>query len=289
MPATRRPTKVTHRRQRPTRTGGSSTSVNAVNYQRPQIVIKPEDLADFNESVNWLIYGNSGVGKTVFSSFAPNAYFLSTEKGVIAAKRAGSKAKLIRALDWDHVEAGIEWADANLTRNNWLIVDSLSKMQYLLLYWWLGIQNAENAARDIDIPQIQDHQKWQNMFLRFVHHLMLADYNVIFTATSMHKEDPEGETLVLPAIVGKDYTISNTVCADMDIVSCLRVRVRTDIDDPREAILYNDTFPPYFAKDRFQALPRWESIPDGEYDIIEDMINDIMKVSPEERRAAKAS
>jgi hypothetical protein len=235
-----------------------------------------------------LVFGNSGVGKTVFASFAPNAYFLSTEKGVVSAKRVGSKAKLIRAMDWDHVEAGLEWADANLGMDDWLIVDSLSKMQTLLIQWWLRIQNAENASRDLDIPQIQDHQKWQNMFLRFVSHIVLADYNAIFTATAMHKEDPEGETLVLPAIVGKDYTIANQVCADMDIVSCLRVAPRDNIDDPRQAILTNDTFSPYFGKDRYRALPRWEMIEDRHFNVIEGMIEDILTMSPEERKAAKA-
>jgi hypothetical protein len=84
----------------------------------------------------------------------------------------------------------------------------------------------------------------------------------------------------------------------MDIVSCLRVKKRSDMDAPRESILINDTFPPYFAKDRFNVLPRWETIPDGEvaegddtegrYDSIAGMIEDILATSPEERKAAKA-
>jgi hypothetical protein len=170
-----------------------------------------------------------------------------------------------------------------------MIVDSLSKMQELLILWWLKVQNQENQARDIDIPQLQDHQKWQRMFTRFVSRMVDAQYNVIFTATSMHKEDPEGETLVLPAIVGKDYTIANNVCADMDIVSCLRVAPRNNIDDPRRAIITNDTFPPYFGKDRFRALPRWEMIEDGDFKAIRGMIEDIMTMPPEMRQAAKAN
>jgi AAA domain-containing protein len=283
---TRRPTRKPARR--PARKPQTRGNIHAVQYDRPRIVVEPEGLQDFNESIKWLVYGNSGVGKTVLASFAPNAYFLSTEKGVVSARRVGSPAKLIRAMDWDHIEAGLDWADEHLTRENWLIIDSLSKMQTLLLRWWLQIQNSENAARDIDIPQIQDHQKWQNMLLRFVSRIVDAEYNAIFTATSMHKEDPEGESLVLPNIVGKDYTISNNVCAEMDIVSCLRVAPRENVNEPRQAILTNDTFPPYFGKDRFRALPRWEMIEDGAFDVIQDMIRDIMKLSPEERQAAKA-
>ena len=166
-------------------------------------------------------------------------------------------------------------------------------MQELVIRWWLGIQHEENEARDLDIPQLQDHQKWQRMFLRFVNHIIDAPYNSIFVATSMRKEDEEGDDLVLPNIVGKDYAIAQNFCADMDIVSCLRVQKRANIDDPRRAMLINDTFPPYFAKDRFNVLPRWESIPDGKegdgsYDLIIDMVNDILALAPEERKSAKA-
>lgn len=273
--------------------GEVSTSVANALRNRPKITVNPEELSDFNESYNWCIYGDSGVGKTVFASFAPNGWILSTEKGVMSAKRVGSRAKLLRAPTWDHVEASIGWADKNLTDKDVLIVDSVTKMQELLIRWWLGIQHEENEARDLDIPQIQDYQKWQRMFLRFVNHIIDAQYNSIFVATAMRKEDEEGDDLVLPNIVGKDYAIAQNFCADMDIVSCLRVKKRSNIDDPRESIITNDTWPPYFGKDRYNVLPRWETIPDGQdddgrYDLIADMIEDILALSPEERKAAKA-
>lgn len=284
-PTTRRPTKRPQKRA-PSRS--STSNVRALRIARPQIEVVVESLADFNESINWLLYGDSGVGKTVLASFAPRAIFLSTERGVVSAQRVGSTARLIRAPDWEHVEAGLDWADIHLTMDDWMIVDSLSKMQELLILWWLKVQNMENEARDLDIPQLQDHQKWQRMFTRFVSRMVNAQYNVIFIATSMHKEDAEGDDLVLPAIVGKDYTIANNVCADMDIVSCLRVAKRQNLDDPRQAIITNDTFPPYFGKDRYRALPRWEVIEDGDFDVIEDMIEDILAVPPDIRKAAKA-
>lgn len=297
MAGTRRPSAPRRRARSGTArgNGGGGDNVASVTaiHNRPVITVNAEDLSDFNESFNWCIYGDSGAGKTVFASFAPRGYVLSTEKGVVSAKRVGSKAKLLRAPTWDHVEASIEWADKNLTRDDVLIIDSVTKMQELLIRWWLGIQHEENEARDLDIPQLQDHQKWQRMFLRFVNHIIDAPYNSIFVATAMRKEDEEGDDLVLPNIVGKDYAIAQNFCADMDMVSCLRVKKRSKIDDPRESLLINDTFPPYFAKDRFNVLPRWETIPDGQekdgrYDLIADMIQDIMEMAPEERQTAKA-
>jgi hypothetical protein len=289
--ATRRPSAPRRRARSSTGQGDDNVSTIHAVRERPKITVNPEELANFNESFNWCIYGDSGVGKTVFASFAPRGYILSTEKGVISAKRVGSTAKLLRAPTWDHVEASIEWSDKNLTEDDVLIVDSVTKMQELVIRWWLQIQHDENAARDLDIPQIQDHQKWQRMFMRFINHIIDAPYNSIFVATAMRKEDEEGDDLVLPNIVGKDYAIAQNFCADMDMVSCLRVKKRSNIDAPRESMLINDTWPPYFAKDRFNVLPRWETIPDGEeggYDSIIEMIEDILATSPEDRKAAKA-
>ena len=55
-----------------------------------EVEIELEDLSSFSESINILIYGPSGHGKTVLAGGAPNATFVSTEKGVVAARIAGS-------------------------------------------------------------------------------------------------------------------------------------------------------------------------------------------------------
>ena len=58
---------------------------------------------------------------------------------------------------------------------------------------------------------------------------------------------------------------SSELRADMDIVSLPpRVKKRANLGDPRESLLINDTFPPYFAKDRFNVAVPVETIPDGE-------------------------
>lgn len=216
----------------------------------PRVVV--EDLSDFNESINLLIYGDSGVGKTVLAGGAPDAVFISTEKGTIAAKRAGSKAKLIRATSWEALEAAIDYVETNPGKFKWAILDSLTKMQVLLIRYILKNIHEENESRDLDIPAIADHQKWQNMFKRFVDRLIDLDVNVIFTATAMHREDAEGDDLVLPDLQGKDYAISQYVCAQMDAVYAFVVKKKKGGERARNLIA--QTTPPYFAKDRYDAL-----------------------------------
>jgi hypothetical protein len=103
------------------------------------------------------------------------------------------------------------------------------------------------------------------MFKRFVDRIIDMDINVIFTATAMHKEDEEGEDLVLPDLQGKDYAISQYVCAQMCSVYYLGMErpksKRKQERQPRRVLLSN-RYPPYFAKDRYDALPLWTYEPD---------------------------
>lgn len=218
---------------------------------KPKIV--PEDLSDFNESLNILIYGDSGVGKTPLAGGAPKACFISTEKGTISAKRFGSKAKLIRATTWELLEAALDYIDEHPDEFDWIILDSLTKMQVLLIRYILKKQHEDNEARDLDIPAIQDHQKWQNMMKRFVDRIIDMPVNTIFIATAMHREDAEGEDLVMPHVEGKDYAIAQYVCAQMDGVYCLKVKTDSKTGQPFWRLL-TKTRPPYFAKDRYNAF-----------------------------------
>jgi hypothetical protein len=249
-------------------------------------------LEDFNESVNIWLYGNSGVGKTTLIGGASARYpvtWLTTEKGIVAAKRAGHTGRVWRAPTWDHVETAIDRAENELGPKDWLLVDSASKMQVLLQRWWLLRQHEENDARDVDIPQIQDHQKFQNMYKRFVDRLADAPFNTIFTSHAMSNEDPEGETLVLPAIVGKGYEVSSYCCAQMDMVLYYGVARQQDRGADTIRRILAETFPPWFAKDRYSVLDRFTDVQPGEYDIMSDIIDWVLEIPAEERQAMKAA
>lgn len=270
----------------------STTSRRANTRQqgdRPKVEVKDEQLEDFNESVNILVYANSGVGKTTLIGSAPNPTWLTTEKGIVSAKRAGHTGRVWRTPTWEHVEVGVERAEKELGPEDWLLVDSASKMQVLLSRWWLARQHEENDARDLDIPQIQDHQKFQNMYMRFIDRLIDAPCNVIFTATAMSNEDPEGETLVLPAITGKGYAISNYVCAQMDMVLYYGVARQQDKQADTIRRILAETYPPWFAKDRYSVLDRFTDVEPGEYDTMAWIIGQIMDIAPEERQRLKAA
>src|SRR5271165_653175 len=264
----------TRRGARPATSKRTSTQErdDPVSIEIPTVTIEVEDLQSHNESVNILLYGPSGHGKTSQVGGIPNATFLSTESGVVAAKRAGSTAKLIRAKSWAYCVGGLDWAAKNLGPEDWLIVDSISQMQRLQIQGILAAQNAAKSSRDLDIPGLQDHQKWQNQFIRFYMKILDAPYNAVVVAQSMIREDSEGEEQVLPAVIGGDrwVDIAHYMCAQADVVLYYAVSKFTDPPGQRRALA--QPTPPFFAKDRYNALGRYQDIADGDYTAMAEFI-----------------
>jgi hypothetical protein len=237
-----------------------------------------ESLADFNESKNILLYGDSGIGKTVAAAGIATAerrtVLMSTERGAVSAKRTGSIAGLYRAMDWDHVEASLDKADEELGENDWLIPDSISRMQHLLLRW---ILEAEHDMRDsdLDTPQLQHYPKWWNMYKRFIDRMIDARYNTLMVATAMHLEDVEGEPIIVPALMGSNkdpLQIANYVCAQADSVFYLG-KPKAKKGEAQLRRILTDSQPPYFAKNRYSGtLPKFVDFEDGEYDIMDWVI-----------------
>lgn len=186
-------------------------------------------LEDTDESINMLVYGPSGVGKTVFAGSAKKVLFLAAEAGTVSAKRQKSKADVWPIHSWEDIEAAYSWLydseeDEEGHGYDWVVIDSVTQMQQLALRSILDNAVAENAQRDPDIPAIQDHQKWQNMFKRFIGAFCDLEVNVLFTALVRNEEDEEGEQFVTPDIQGKGYQMSQAVCGMMSCYGFMSIK-----------------------------------------------------------------
>jgi len=238
------------------------------------VEINITDLSAHDEATNMLVYGPSGQGKTTLISFAPNATFLSTENPV-SAKLAGSKAKLMRTRTWGEVRGAIAKADRTLGPDEWLLVDSITKMQRLHIRSLLEQQHEMNSNRDLDIPALQDHQKWQNQFMRFIDHLYDAPYNVIIAATAMVREDSNGDDEYLPELIGGKawWSIARYLCAQADVV--LYYGISKEVDSNSDPLRYAlaQPRPPYTAKDRFSALGKGQFVGHQEYGAMAEWID----------------
>ena len=78
--------------------------------------------------------------------------------------------------------------------------------------------NEQHSNRDLDIPAIQDHQKYQNGFKRWYGRIIDMPCNTIFICNSMNAEDAEGEPRVIPLILGKKGEISDSISAQAGVI-----------------------------------------------------------------------
>jgi hypothetical protein len=256
-----------------------------LSMMEADVEIQVEDLSTSGQKAtkNILIHGPSGHGKTLLAGGAANGtrnvWFLSTEtEGVASARAVGSQAQLIRAPTWEYAVAGVKWAEQNLSHDDWLAVDSGTKMQELYMRWILQRENEINPQRDLDIPAIQNHQKYQNGFKRWCDRLIDGDFNVIFITTSMTADDAEGEERIIPHLLGKKGEISDYVSAQFSVALYYAVaRESRDMRGPVMRRALAQPYPPWYAKDRYMALGKFWDVEDGDYFAMSQMIEAIEK------------
>jgi len=217
----------------------------------------------YDECINMLIYGDSGVGKTVLCGTGEKSLIIGLESGVISAGRQRSTADVWPVETWQDVEDCYQYLRGTPNHGyGWVHIDSITDMQEKMLRHILDTAIEENKSRDPDIPAIQDHQKWQNMMKRFVNLFNDLPVNVCYTALEMRRENEEAEDIVLPLILGKDYEISQAICGKMHVVGRMSSKVTGSGDERKvQRRIQFEHIPPYFAKDRFDCLPRFMPSP----------------------------
>lgn len=228
------------------------------------------DLDDYTESINAVIYADAGVGKTVFAG-TDNVLFLAlkNEKGTIAAARQGSKGKVWKINEWNDLEDAYDWLYENPSHGfDWVVIDSVTAMQKQCMRSILdNVVKESKGQRDPDLPALQDWQKYYNLFDRFIAAFNDLPTNVLYLATEMQNEDPEGEEIVLPNLAGRGsgYSISQGLCASVMVVGRMAKEVsgKGASATHKRTILF-ESLPPYVAKDRYDVLPRYYTVSDGD-------------------------
>jgi hypothetical protein len=259
------------RKPRTTAARGNQEEPEAI--EAANVVIEVEQMQKFREPKKIAVYGPSGVGKTVLASGTPNALILTTEKGLASAQGAGSRARIMRAYDWPHVLAGKRKADEILKEDDWLVVDSGTRMQVLYMRWILWSQNQANSKRSLDIPALQDHQQYQNGFKRFVDTLIDAPYNVVMVFGEMEVNGDDDEMERVPHIEGgRNFQVMRYIIGQFDVG--IRYSVSSSLSEPGHTVRLAVCQPTanHWAKDRYSALGDWQTIEPGDYTAMADFI-----------------
>lgn len=250
------------------------------------------DLDEFTESINLMIYGDTGVGKTELISYLPGRVLvLSSENGTIVIKRMmkrlgisqkeAKRFKVWPIRKWQDLEEAYIWVrDHGIKVFDWIAIDTATSVQGRAMRAAMEKAVAHNPVkRDIDLPDRGEHQKMQNAMKRMVADFNELPINTFWLAQAMRREDRDGNEIVLPFIMGKDFEVSSWVCAQMQAFAYYAKRpAKVEIDGRRgkrvaktvtQRVLIWDSFADsedvtYWAKDRYQIMEPYTVMATGE-------------------------
>lgn len=262
-------------------------------------------LEDFQESKNIMIHSWPGQGKTIWGTGIENSTLIASEPGALSAKRFGRKVGLVRVHEWETALKVLRAVEAGeFSHREWLVIDTASTLQQKLQNSVLDKAVAENPRRDPDIPAIQDYQKQQNAFKRWVERMVDAPIDILWLCHTMRIEDRDGGVMYMPAITGgadKGYPISNYVMSLMNAVGYMEMRQVSKTVEGREKpvksmvrrILWQpyhdvDKDARYTAKDHFDAFGRFTDDLDfpGHLAMIDEPVQEIKKPAVRRTRVA---
>lgn len=201
-------------------------------------------LSDDNDYPNLMVYGNSGVGKTVFCGSDDKVLFIAPEdKGTLSAKRRGSTAQKWPIHKWDDLSDAYNYLYDMVEETGelpfkWLAIDSLTELQEMGMRTILKEVIEGNPSRDPDIPALQDYLKNQRMVRRMIQGFNELPVMCIYTANVLQYTNAEGNEALLPNIKGgakQGHTYAKEICGMMTSFGYLKVRRVKDTDASEEA------------------------------------------------------
>lgn len=211
---------------------------------------------------NWLIYAESGKGKTVLAGTAPKNLFLTTEAaGTESAKAFGSDSDEWVCDSWAELQAAHRWLrEGGAAEYDWVTIDSLSEMQELCWKDQLETAASSNSSRSVYQAAIQDYAIVDNKIKALVDAFNRLPINVLYTAQvlnlGMEDEDGDGYTLRLP-LVGRAKNgapLSNLICGKVTLVGLLHVKQDGEEEMRRLITSAGQT---WIAKDRHDTFGRY--------------------------------
>lgn len=179
------------------------------------------------ESINMVLYGDPGSGKTVFAGSGrdngKHDLIVAIEQGTKSAARMGSQASVIDVRDWETLEKIVDAVIDEADRYEWVIIDSLTKMQDII--WKEIIENstAKTPSRSKYKKELQEYGEAQERIKDIVRRLNESEANIIYTAMADIAVDEEANEYRLPALHGGQGAVAWWVCGEVDVVCYLDV------------------------------------------------------------------
>lgn len=230
---------------------------------RPTAITSVQERTKFK---NWLIYGDTGVGKTTFASHLPRNMFVSFEvEGTESAAVAGSNADefICRTREdfleiSDYFEFGTGCDDYS-----WVTVDSVSEMEECFWRSQLrAMKEKKPTTRHLYKPALDDYPWVWNQTKAAIDSFNAMPINVLYTAQmmplEMYDDDTEEEYNQLVPMIGsqKNGILARKVAGMVSLVGFYDIVRSQESDDDDSDIqefrrLYMTKRRDHLAKNRY--------------------------------------
>jgi phage nucleotide-binding protein len=204
-----------------------------------------------NRFLKMVVYGSSGVGKTVFASTAPNAIFLNAEAGMLSI--ADKNIDSVEVKSFADIRQSFDFLKNEKHNYKTVVIDSLTEVQKKSMDLILESRGKEQ-------PTIADWGSNIEQIRKMCRQFRDLPMNVIFIALERtDKDSDEAVNSKMPALQGA--TLPQEVMGFVDIVGYMQAQEKIEEATKEKKIVRAIRVQPsqtIIAKDRSGKLDIWE-------------------------------
>lgn len=205
-------------------------------------------------TINMMIYGDPGVGKTVLAGSASDVeemgpvLFVDIEGGTLSLRHTYPNVEVVRVASFN--DMGKLYAELRKGTHgyNTIVLDSLTEIQKFGMYEIMKRAIAEDDSRDPDLPGIGEWGKNTEQMRAMIRAFRDLPINVIFTAL-VREDQKRGQTYVKPGLSAK---LSSEAAGFLDVVSYMYLK---EVDGEMKRLLATVATETMIGKDRTGKLP----------------------------------
>lgn len=203
--------------------------------------------------INWLNYGEPGVGKSALLGTSPKCLVLANDNDETSTvARFGRKADKWIVDDYDELERAYEYLRQEGWREyDWMWFDNVTLFQEQGMDQIMEELVAKKPGRNRYVPDQHEYLVNQNHLALMIRNLKSLPMHCGFTAHVFRTEDDDGKVVYLPLIQGGQGALAQKLCGYMNLVTYMHTAVK---DGKIERRLLTDKRQKYYAKDRWHSL-----------------------------------
>jgi hypothetical protein len=218
---------------------------------------KPSSIHRDPVTVNGIIYGEPGSGKTIFCADADGVLIADADFGTESAALHGLEAQRWDCAGFSDLNEIIDYVENDPVGKKevkTLVLDSGSLFQERALHDELMTNlKISKPERNEFVPDIQQYLVVQNQLSKLVRRMCALPVNFIMTAYPEDFDLGEKQTVMLPMLAGSKGKYANKICGYMNLVGYLGVNTKAE---EYENTLLTRRTGRYYAKNRFSLPPK---------------------------------